>query len=456
MQKIAGAVAVLSSILAAPTPAHGQPQADLNGQIAELRALVQKLESRVDQLESRLQDPPPPRTRSAPPSVEQAALPQPASPPSEPDPLHGTTVNFLLDGYYGYNFNTPIGRVNSLRVYDVSSHAFSLNQAAIVIENAPDPAKGKRFGARLDLQFGQATESLQGNAANEPRPDVYRSVFQAYGTYVAPLGKGLTLDFGKWSSALGIESNYSKDQMNYSRSFWFGFLPAYHMGVRANYKASEQLSVNYWITNGAQQTEPFKGFKDQLFGFNLQPHKSVNWTFNYYLGQEHPDVRFLASGAPPNLPTEQGLPFQPIRPAPDGRLHILDSYMTWQASPKLTLALEGDYVIERLWHYSPPSHTSGGAGYGRYQLTPKFAIAARAEYFSDRGGLYSGQTQALKETTISTEYKVADGFLLRQEWRRDFSNQPFALTGTLGILKKEQNTATIGLVWWFGQKQGSW
>ena len=26
----------------------------------------------------------------------------------------------------------------------------------------------------------------------------------------------------------------------------------------------------------------------------------------------------------------------------------------------------------------------------------------------------------------------------------------------LGVLKKEQNTATIGLVWWFGPKQGPW
>jgi hypothetical protein len=45
---------------------------------------------------------------------------------------------------------------------------------------------------------------------------------------------------------------------------------------------------------------------------------------------------------------------------------------------------------------------------------------------------------------------------MREEWRQDFSNQPFALTSTLGILKKEQNTATIGLVFWFGGKQGSW
>jgi hypothetical protein len=72
------------------------------------------------------------------------------------------------------------------------------------------------------------------------------------------------------------------------------------------------------------------------------------------------------------------------------------------------------------------------------------------------GGLYTGVTQALKETTLTLEQHLANGFLLRQEWRRDFSNQPYFYTDTLGILKKEQNTATIGVVWWFGGKQGPW
>ena len=28
--------------------------------------------------------------------------------------------------------------------------------------------------------------------------------------------------------------------------------------------------------------------------------------------------------------------------------------------------------------------------------------------------------------------------------------------GNADVLKKEQNTATIGLMWWWGRKQGSW
>jgi hypothetical protein len=431
---------------------------------------IDKLQSQLDELRQELaairnQKPVAPAAvvAAAAPAPAVASPPPPAAPeqsPSVPQSgsslLGGTTVNFLFDGYYAYNFNNPIGRVNLLRAYDVSSNAFSLNQADVVLENAADPAHGKRFGLRLDLQYGQATATLQGNAANEPRPDVYRAIFQAYGTYVIPIGTGLTADFGKWASSLGIEGNYTKDQMNYSRSYWFNFLPFYHMGARLNYKLNDAVTLNYWITNGTQQTEPFNGFKDELFGLNIQPHKNVAWTVNYYLGQEHPDVQFLPNSTASNLPTEQGLPFEPIPNPPNGKLHVFDTYLTWQVSPKLTLALEGDYVIERLLTTSAPSHTSGGAGYARYQLTPKLAIAARTEYLSDRGGLFTGTTQVIKANTLTFEQKAAHGFLVRQEWRRDASNHPYFLTDSLGPLKKEQNTATLGMIWWFGGKEGAW
>ncbi len=421
--------------------------ADLNRQVSELRDLVLKLQTRIDDLEKRSE----PKEH-----VVVAAVPkQEVAAPPEPPPLYeNTTINFAIDGYYGFNFNSPIGRTNLLRAYDVSSNSFSLNQADVVIENAADASQGRHFGARLDLQFGQATQTLQGNAINEPRPEIYRNIFQAYGT-IAPT-KNLTVDFGKWSSSLGLEGNYTKDQINYSRSYLFDFLPFYHMGVRAAYKVNDALTVNYWLTNGTQQTEAFNNFKDELFGFVATPRKNISWTVNYYLGQEHPDVVYFPYSNPPGLPTLQGISFQPIIPSPKGKTHIMDSYATWQPTHRLTLAFEGDYVIERDETNSAPIHTSGGAFYARYQPTKKFAVAGRSEYLSDRGGLYTGTTQALKETTLTTEYKVAEGLVMRLEWRRDFSNQRYFLTDALGVLSKQQTTATMGVVWWFGKKTGAW
>jgi Putative beta-barrel porin-2, OmpL-like. bbp2 len=371
----------------------------------------------------------------------------------------GATLNYAVDGYYDYDFNHPIGRVQYLRAYDVLSNAFSLNQADLVFALDPDVAEGRRYGVRLDLQFGQATETLQGNPANETRPEIYRNIFQAYGTYVVPLGKGLTVDVGKWASSLGIEGNYTKDQVNYSRSFYFNYLPFYHEGVRTSYKVNDWLTANYWIVNGTNQSEPTNSFKDELFGVNLTPSKTVSWTVNYYLGQDHPDVS-AATGC--TGPVQPGLCLQQINPAPNGKLHIVDSYVTWNATPKLALSLEGDYVIEREWanaapgESSAPSHVDGGAGYVRYQLTPKMALAGRTEYLSDRGGLFSGTTQALKEFTGTYEYKFGEGFLTRVEYRNDWSNVPFFLTNKPGVLSTDQPTLTVGMVWWYGGKQGAW
>jgi hypothetical protein len=438
--------------------------------------IIQELETmrqRIQQLEFELKQ----RNTAAPEPVEGSDSAKREHPGTEPSSqtavnvlrpedrntlasLRNTTINLGLDTYYGYNFNHPVGRVNLLRAYDVFSNEFSLNQASVILEHAPDPKVGRRWGARLDLQFGQATETVQGNASNEPRPEVYRNIFQAYGTYILPLGKGITLDFGKWASALGIEGNYTKDQINYSRAFWFDFLPFYHMGLRASIPLNEKFAVNYWVVNGANQVEALNGFKDQLFGFTVKPTTRISWTLNYYLGQEHPDRAPSPNCGP--IPVQAGLCFIAIRPAPTGRTHIFDSYVSWKATPKLTFALEGDYFIQRLWRNSAPgrssapSHTDGGAAYIQYQVTPKIAFGTRAEYMSDRGALFSAISQALKENTVTVDYKLSDGLLMRYEWRRDFSNQPSFLSDVQGLLSKDQNTATLGLVWWWGRKEGSW
>jgi len=379
------------------------------------------------------------------------------------DYLKGTTINGLIDGYYDYNFNDPVGRVNLLRAYDVLSNIFGLNQADLIVERAPDLDAGRRFGARLDLQFGEATATLQGNPANEPRPDIFRNIFQAYGTYIVPVGSGLTVDFGKWASSLGAEGNYTQDQINYSRSYWFNALPFYHMGVRTNYKVNQVLALNYWIVNGNNQTEPTNGFKDELFGLVVTPRKNVDWTINYYFGQDHPDVVSIPSCGP--VPVQPGLCFQQISPAPNGKTHIFDSYASWQATPKLSFLFEADYEIQRLWvntqpgESSAPSDVWGGAAYVKYQLTPRTYIAGRTEYLNDHGGLFTGITnyiEALKEVTATYDLRVANGLDMRWEYRRDISNQPIFLTSTQNLFSTHQDTATMGVVWWFGRKQGPW
>jgi hypothetical protein len=395
---------------------------------------IEKLEQRLAVLEARAAASPAPATVSPEPLPMPHTEFTPATLAPEAFPA-GTTINANVDGYYGYNFNRPYTGTNALRGYDVSGNSFAINQAGLVVERATDVAAGRRFGARIDLMVGQATETLQGSPVNELRPEVFRHLFQAYGTYIVPAGKGVTVDFGKWASSLGIEGNYTKDQFNYSRSYWFSLLPFYHMGLRASYPVSDQFKASYWLTNGLNQTEDFNGFKSQALLLNFQPSPRVSANLNYFTGQEQRRVDGRA---------------------PRGRSHFIDGYLTWQARDRWTFAAEADYAIERLTPASPLRLVYGGAGYARYRFSPRFNLASRFTYLNDRDAVFSGTAQALKDATTTATFDLTDGFQMRWEMRRDWSSRSFFLTDNPSSFRRSQTTALLGLIWWFGGKQGPW
>src|SRR5262245_30948566 len=109
---------------------------DKGAEIQQLRELVLKLQSRVEQLEAQQQrnipsppsgpeSPTPPASRNAAAADPPSSLAQLATEDRLASFFKATTIGVGVDVYYGYNFNNPIGRVNRLRAYDVSSNAFS-------------------------------------------------------------------------------------------------------------------------------------------------------------------------------------------------------------------------------------------------------------------------------------------------------------------------------------------
>ena len=474
-QSVSALLLISAAAHAQGTPAAATTEDNRRAEIAELRHQMEAISARLSALESTV-NAPAAASAGAPAAMAGTAAPAsttntattattatpPASALTETQKadeatlgfFRGTTLSFGLDGYYGYNFNAPVGRVNLLRAYDVTSNSFNINQASVIVEHVPTSTE--RFGGRLDLQFGQATETLQGSSVNEQRPQVWRNLFQAYGSYLAPVGSGLQIDFGKFASSLGNEGNYTKDQVAYSRAYSFNYLPFYHTGLRANYNVNSRVNVAYWLVNGANDTEDLNGFKSQAILFTLKPASTLTWNVNYYFGQEARDVATTLNPGVPTAPTQPGLPTTNITPAPNGREHIFDTYATWNATPKLALTGEADYVLNRTVSQQQPARVVIGSLTAKYTLPHSYSVGGRGEYFDDRGGLFSGQTQALKEVTFVADHQLAPGFLARAEYRRDFSNQRFFLTDRSGVLVHAQTTATLGLVYWWGMKQGSW
>ena len=276
-----------------------------------------------------------PLTAQGNPDSADASLRQAEEPTSQErsaDAWRHLTFGVTLEAFYEFDGNRPTDRVIPLRAYDTRSNTFAIQQASFVLDAAPDVAIDRRYGMRVDLQFGMATEAVQGSAANEPRPDVYRHVWQAFGSYVLALGpRGLQLDAGKFASMLGYETNYAKDNQAFSRAFLFAFLPFYHTGLRLSFPVSDRLTLLYTLTNGIQQTEDFNDFKSNHVAAIVRPMPAVVWTVNYYAGQEQPD-----RGAPGG---------------PDGYFRVADTYgveVAQGVDPALILAIT--VVLDAMAH----------------------------------------------------------------------------------------------------------
>jgi len=259
-------------------------------------------------------------------------------------------------------------------------------------------------------------------------------VWQAYGSYVFPVGRGLQVDFGKFASMLGYETNYAKDDFNFSRAYLFNFLPFYHSGLRTTLPISNKVTVLYMLTNGIQQTEDFNDFKSNHVAAVVKPIAALTWTTSFYFGQEQPDNGRAA--------------------APDGWFRVFDTNVTLVPTPDLTLAADVSHTSSQVYSGTPSLSLDGLGVYMRYQASTAVALAVRYERLPD-DGLFGRLAQLLQETTVTAEYRFASGFLIRGEFRRDWSDVAFFPVHDGGA-SPHQNTGLVGLVWWIGNKEGAW
>ena len=79
------------------------------------------------------------------------------------------------------------------------------------------------------------------------------SLAQAYIALNIPVGNGITVKMGTFSTIIGYEGNNSPDNPNYSRSYAYTFGPFQHEGVVASYKVCDGFTATAGVAN-AQNT----------------------------------------------------------------------------------------------------------------------------------------------------------------------------------------------------------
>jgi hypothetical protein len=435
-------VAVLGLILACLVPpvvrAEGEsseppkvPPAEVSKRVDDLQKEIERLQSELLTLKKQVSESSAPSAAPTPSLLASSSPDPPAATPAAPSPPPAggwpasLDLKAFVDGYYNYNFNQPRPRVSSLRAFDGPSNQFALNLIELTLAKSPD-ATNSRLGFNLTLGYGNAMNVV--NSTDPGGLGFAQYLKEAYFSYLAPVGKGLLVDFGKFVTQHGAEVIESKDNWNYSRGLLFTYaIPFYHFGLRAKYAFSDKYQVTGYLVNGWNNivdNNTGKTFGVQV-GWN--PTKKLAVVQNYMLGPEQPANN------------------QNLR-------QLTDTVVTYSPTTRLSLMLNYDYGRgDRIAGLPRPVWWSGAAGYARYAFSSRYAVATRYEYYDDHDGFTTGAVQHLNEFTGTFERLIAGHLITRLEFRRDISNQPSFLKGNLPV--SGQNTMAGGLIFVFDSQE---
>ena len=415
---------------------------DINQRIADLERQLQQLKAEVAG-QAKTETP-----AAAPAAPSGAVAAEAGTPAVAPGPLDGiasvlkgSTVNGLVDTYYGVNFNSPGNRISGLRLFDNATNQFGLNLIEFGLDKAPDATSAtSRLGYDFTMAFGNAINIV--NSTDPGGLGFAQYLKSAYASYLAPVGKGLTLTFGKFVTPVGAEVIESNKNWNYSRSLLFNYaIPFYHFGLSAGYTFNDKYTLTGYVVNGWNNlVDNYSSGKTGGLSFAWTPNKKVSVTQGWL-------------GGPGATPADN-----------NGWRNLSDTVITYTPNSKLSLMANGDYGrVERPLGFKGPVDWSGIAGYAKYQLNPLWAVAGRYEYYNDHDGFTTsgfqivqigGVTtypavplrQHINEFTGTVERKFAQHLITRAEYRFDDSNDSHAFVKGASSFAGNQSTLSGGLI----------
>ncbi len=408
---------------------------------AALRAEIQVLKDRLSKLERQVS----PATFTGASGIgEKAGLPT----LELPSGLSGLGMSGYVDTSYVYNFSQAnagsptVGslattRTNRGRVFDLDPNGFTIQAAELVFEKTTSDSSP--IGFRTDLFFGDDAEVIHATGLGEAAgtgnvADVF-DLQQAYVTYKAPVGSGLDFKVGKFVTLLGAEVIESPANWNFSRSYMFGYsIPFTHTGALVSYPIlGEWGSLTTGVVNGWDIVDENNQFKTMIGSLALTPYKDVSLSINGITGAE----RTKDNG---NDRT------------------VLDLVGTWKPFEQLTLMANYDYgreasITQGVTGTAGPDsgHWQGLALYAKYDLTPKWSLAGRWEWFDDSDNIRTGLTSRggttlsdinFQEWTLTSQWTLHDHMLARLEYRHDGASERVFFHGSSGFIGYQDTIAT--------------
>lgn len=312
-------------------------------------------------------------------------------------------VNGFVSASWGRNLNDPASGGNELRAFDTENGSITLDVASLVLRK--EAGKPGETGFRLDALAGSsvpgvtAAEGLFRDEETGEAEDF--DLLQAFVTWVAPVGRGLRLDIGKFLTPAGFEAvdGFEEWNANATRSLQFTLSePTTHTGLRAGYAFSDALSAEVLLVNGWDDAKDRNGRKTLGASISLVPGAAWSVTTTLLHGPEQEgnddDDRSLlvVSGS-----------WEPGGP--------LGAAACLELGREEGLGEEGKAV--GWWSL---------AGYLTWKVAPAFSLTLRAEHFDDPDGARTGTAQRLFGLTLTPAISLGAGFVVRADLRVDVSD----------------------------------
>ncbi len=360
--------------------------------------------------------------------------------------LKELTFSGYVETTYNFNLNDPPSLTNQLRVFDDDANQFNINNTELSISRQPTEKVPIGFGLVVNAGRDTRKTKAAGLGAGDDNPF---DLQQAYVTYIAPVGKGVTFKTGKFATLLGAEVIEAPANFHISRSFLFGFaIPFTHVGALATYPFTDRLSATLGVVQGWDNVKDNNRGKTAIGQVSLTPVQGFTFLVNGIWGAEQAGLE------------------SPKR-------WVIDLVATYNPPFVKTLTLQANYdyggedravddgtglLRKALWQ--------GIALIVGYDVTEKLSFAVRGEYFIDEDGARTAFAGAgpsglplrsrlnVYEVTATIKYKIWKGLFTRLEYRHD---QSVTKGGTQRVFdgeagastRKSQDTITAEAVYQF-------
>lgn len=307
--------------------------------------------------------------------------------------IDSTKASIKISGYveifYQADFANPLNHTRPNFVYAFNRHnEFNLNIGFLKANYETE-----KLRANFALMNGTYANA---NLANEP--GVLKNILEANAGIKISKIKNVWVDAGVFALHLGFESAIGKDCANLTRSILADNSPYFETGAKINYTSdNNKWYVSGLVLNGWQRIQRIDGNNTPAFGHQItyKPNIKVIVNSSSFIGNDKSDsVRQMR--------------------------YFHNFYAHYQATNKMRITVGFDIGAEQV--------AKGSSNYNswyspifiiKYEVSPKYSVAARLEYYKDKKGVIIAKTTPNGFQTlgysINYDYTINNNAMWRME-----------------------------------------